>query len=1084
MESTNYDKLSQKQHIYQVSDSYVGSDAIVPRETYIMNTPQSIVLATITLPVAIERLFIEVLSNASDNVDRSRRRNLDPGDIDIQMNNKRIRIVNGGITIPIEIHPTYNIYTPELIFGNLLTSSNYKKDVDRTGAGRNGFGAKLVNIFSKEFVVRIGDRNRGLEYTQVWTNNMDNKHDPIITRYSGNSYVCIEYELDFQRFNYTCYPDEAFQLFARLAADTSLTMKTPVRFNGLTFNFNNPCDYAKLLFPEVKNYLLHKQEGIEVVLIDTIDKPIVISSVNGMMTPDGGVHVDAVYKAIQTSVIPIINKDEEAKITLTDIKNNISLIIICHLPNPKFNSQSKTKLSAPTPKLTLDPNQVKKMLKWDLITHLNSLLDFKKSKILNKTDGKKTRYVDIDKAEDANYAGTSKSHQCILLIVEGKSAKGYANCLQTLVQNGRNTIGIYPMKGKPLNVMNASYKQISENQEYKELKQMLGLKEDVNYLDDANFNSLRYGSVMILTDADDDGKHIAGLIINIFYCRFPTLLRRYFLTMLRTPIIRVSRRNEKLSFYSYGSYEQWRESVLDYASWKHKYYKGLATSTKEDVKEDFMSSRTVCFLYDDTVDEAINLAFNEKLADERKKWLESYIPVNNIEEYTTLNISDFINYEFIRFSLSDLARSIPRLIDGLKVSQRKAIWAAIINWKRKELTEDNDFKVIRFANYVAERTSYHHGEDCMCSTIISMAQDFVGANNLPYFTQGGQFGTRNDGGKDAGSSRYIFTRPEWWIPYVFMAEDDDLLTKVIDEGQEQEPITFYPIIPLALINGTMGIGTGYSTFIPNHSVLDVIQWLKCKLNKQQTPTLLPWYKGFTGTIEIKQRKRIDVDHEVYSIKGVYEQLNNDEVLVTEIPINRTIHSYKNWLDSLRRDKVIKEYANYSTTVPKFLIKGMKEISHKSLKLVSKIGTSNMVLLDENNKPKRYSNVDDILNEFTKIRLDMYVKRKELLTKKLYNELITITNKQKLIYNIVNGVIKVFGRKMNEIEQDLHNHNIPKETFKNISLTSCTHEKLIELDTQVKEINNKYNTLCNKTPQEMWLEDLHNFEVEYRKHYKE
>jgi DNA topoisomerase-2 len=1097
----DYNMMTQRQHIYEVTDTYVGSDEQVPRTTSVLTvSPLAIVDQTITLPVAVERLFIEILSNASDNVDRSRRANVDPGTITVHVDANYVLIRNGGLVIPITIHPTYNIHTPELIFGNLLTSSNYSKEVDRTGCGRNGYGAKLVNIFSKLFVVEVGDPSRGLKYSQTWEDNMGTRHDPIIESYQGPPYVQICYLLDFERFGYQHYPDEAIALFGRHAADTSLTMSIPVTFNGMKLTLSKPNDYAKLLFPQGVKHLTHSQPGIELCILDTVGiDPVVVSSINGMMTPDGGVHVEAAYKAISEQVLPIINGSKPTvKLTLADVKAHLSMILVCHLPNPKFNSQIKTKLTSPTPKITLDPKAVKKMLKWDFVNHLYAVLEMKQSRAISKTDGKKTRFVDIDKAEDANLAGTKDSYRCTLFVVEGKSAKGYANCLQTLVERGRDVMGIYPMKGKPLNVMNADFQQIAENQELKELKEILGLKEGVDYTDERNFRTLRYGYFVILTDADDDGKHITGLILNLFYCRYPSLLARGFVMLLRTPIIRVRRGKERLKFYSQQRYTEWKDQTPDYAKWDHKYYKGLATSKKEEVREDYTDPKTAVFLYDDQTPDSINLAFNKKLSHARKEWLEKQIPSLHIEEVEALPISDFINYEFVRYSLADLARSIPRAMDGLKVSQRKAVWAALIKWKRKKPTDKDEFKVARFASFVAEQTSYHHGENCMSETIVSMAQDFVGANNLPFFCQDGQFGSRNDGGKDAGNPRYIYTKPSWWLPLIFRQEDDPLLERVVDEGEQQEPLTFYPIIPLALVNGMNGIGTGYSTFIPNHNPLDLIAWIRCRLRGSDTPQLVPWYRGFTGTIRLEHHGEVasEQDDDRLGPDTVVEpsdrlsvvisgrfHVDQGNVVVTELPIGRSMHDYKNWLDDLRKEKKIASYANNSTDVPHFTITGFANPSLKSLRLVRTFGMSNMVLLDERDRPRRYPNTDAIMEEFVAKRVLIYEKRRHYLLDKLKDKITVTSRKAELIKAIVDQRLVVFGRAMSDVLADADRMGLDGETFKSLTLTSCTRDKIDELEATIRSLQEEHSLLDQKSPGQMWLEDLDEFEDAYRKHEK-
>ena len=185
---------------------------------------------------------------------------------------------------------------------------------------------------------------------------------------------------------------------------------------------------------------------------------------------------------------------------------------------------------------------------------------------------------------------------------------------------------------------------------------------------------------------------------------------------------------------------------------------------------------------------------------------------------------DFIDKELILFSRYDNTRSIPCVVDGLKPSQRKVLFGA---FKRKLYSE---IKVIQFSGFVSEHAAYHHGEQSLNSTIIGMAQDFVGSNNINYLVPNGQFGTRLLGGKDAASPRYIYTLLSKITRMIFKEEDDFLCRYLVDEGQSIEPEYYLPILPMVLVNGSEGIGTGYSTTIPNYNPIDIVNYIKAKLN--------------------------------------------------------------------------------------------------------------------------------------------------------------------------------------------------------------------------------------------------------------
>jgi DNA gyrase/topoisomerase IV subunit B len=762
---------STREHIYNITDTYIGSDEQMPRSERVLNLETMVFQEEeITIPEGVERIFVEISSNAGDNVARSLRHKIDPGEVTIKMDREIISVRNGGIPIPIEIHPIEKMWAPQLIFGVLHSSSNYNKDKVRTECGRNGYGAKLTNIFSKYFMVTVGDPNNKRWYRQIWTENMTVQGEPEIKEgYTGEAFVEVVYKMDFKRFGYENYPDQAFRLFSRHAADMSFTGKVPVSFNGIKLNVQKSKDYAKLYLGEegIKNSIVYYQwapgvktvekKGIEyavepgivpmveICAVDTPDNALNVSFVNGMWTRNGGVHADAAFKAVATGLLNTVNGGEKSKkknrahkLNLGDVKRHVSMFISCWLGDPKFDGQTKTALRSPTPKIVIDDKILQPITKWDLINRLYAELEAKHFRASVKSDGKKKRFLSDIKGEDANDAGTIRSGNCTLYVTEGKSAMGFAVSMLSLFEKGRDFIGLLPLKGKPLNVMNAPPMQVAENTEILEIKKMLGLRERVNYLLDENFQTLRYGHLMILADADTDGKHILGLVLNLFHCKYPSLLARGYVKYLRTKIVDVKKGRQYVKFYSSHEYEQWQAATPDWKTWEHNYYKGLGSSSDADIAEEFRAPKIVQCFYDDYAPMALELAFHEKLADNRKDWIKNWMPDFKVEEMQMQPISAFINHELIQFSIADIARSIPRFMDGLKKVQRKIIWGSMKKWKK---TKKNEVvKVGNLASYVSEKTEYHHGPKSMCDAIVNMVHDFVGSNNLPYFRADGQFG--------------------------------------------------------------------------------------------------------------------------------------------------------------------------------------------------------------------------------------------------------------------------------------------------------------------------------------------------------
>lgn len=1135
LRADDYKGLSDKKHIYQITDTYIGSDEQTEREEWVFRFAKNqLEKRKITVSQAVERLFLEILSNAGDNAFSSRNSGVDPGEINITMTETRITIRNGGLPIPIEVNKEMGLYAPEMIFGVLRTSANYDPSVIRMGCGRNGFGAKLVNIFSKEFSIDVADNIRKKRYRQTWRDNMEVREEPIIENYKGPSYVEVSYLMDFKRFKYqeNKYPAEVFALFGRLALEMSMNCKVPLVINDAKYDVVDIQNFCKYIFPEdaLSTSIVHIEKDepmyVEICLLDTPDAGETLSYVNGMITRDGGVHVEAVIKAISnvlleklnnSKAVKNINKDDAKKkniLTLADIRPHISIVMSCRIPDPKFTSQTKTQLSGPQLKFEFPEKLFTHIYKWSLITRLYATLEAKQMKNLQKTDGKKRRHILLEKGEDANEAGGAQSKKCTLFIVEGKSAMGYAVKAISSIPNGRNFYGILPIRGKLLNVMNANAQQIAENEELIEIKKMLGLKEGMDYSSQEAFATLRYGYVVILTDADDDGKHIMGLILNFFYCRFNTLLNRGYIYYLRTPILRVYSGKQMLKFYSAGEYDTWKAKTPNAHNWKHRYYKGLGTSKDSDILDDFKSPKMVLCLYDDRCPDSFKLAFDSKYSNQRKTWIATWKQAFDIEDVKECPISRFIHQEFIQYSVSNLHRSIPRVMDGLKVSQRKVLWTAFQHWKGPVMGQlmkgPKEIKVERFASITAEATNYHHGGNCLSETIIAMAQNFVGANNMPYFTQDGQFGTRNFGGEDAAQPRYPDTRPQEWLKYVYRFEDFPLMERAVDEGNEVEPVSFLPIIPMALINGCLGIGTGHSTFIPNCSPMEIVDWLLSKLERKTIlPSVLPWYRGFTGNIKIKTATVTEDDFfdrpssEEGGDSGQEEGLETEDkemrevtlsmvttgkvqvdkkanIHIQELPIGIWIHKYKEFLEHLLEEKKLNDFSNLSThETPKFVIQGFQgKPTFEKLKLRRNYGLTNMVLLDMNNIPRKYKSIDALLEEFYDIRLPFYAMRKKRMIDDLSGRIKVLEDKYRFLKLVIEDKIVIFKKTKQEIVVQMKQHKIPEDLLTSIRLSSLSEDELEELTKEIEALKKEREEISILLPEQMWITDLKEFKKKY------
>lgn len=380
------------------------------------------------------------------------------------------------------------------------------------------------------------------------------------------------------------------------------------------------------------------------------------------------------------------------------------------------------------------------------------------------------------------------------------------------------------------------------------------------------------------------------------------------------------------------------------------------------------------------------MAFSKKKVEERKDWLRNFVPGTFLDHSEdVISYKDFVNKELILFSRADLERSIPNVMDGLKPGQRKIMYACF----KRNLK--SDIKVAQLAGYVAEHSAYHHGENSLCSTIVGLAQNFVGSNNIGTLVPQGQFGTRLQGGKDSASPRYIFTRLANITRRIYHAADDPLLSYLSEEGQTIEPEYYAPILPMVLVNGAEGIGTGWSTSIPNYNPRDIAINLMRMLDGEECGPLTPWYSGFNGNVEESISSK---GLRSYTVTGIINQIDDTTLEITELPLKKWTQDYKEFLDDLaksegKKEPFISDYKEHHTDssvhfvitlTPEKMREALDVGLYTKFKLVSKISIANMMLFDSNSVIKKYDGPEEIVKEFFDVRLEIYKQRKAYLLK--------------------------------------------------------------------------------------------------------
>ena len=1126
--ANKYQQKTDKQHILDNPDTYIGSVENVDSFMWILKeSGDKIIEKNINYVPALFKLFDEGIVNCRDHVIRMQQalhdnipNTLPVSYIDISIQDDgTITMINDGNGIDIAQHPEYNIWIPELIFGHLRTSTNYDKTEKKIVGGKNGFGFKLVLIWSTYGYVETVDHVRGLKYTQEFKNNLDEISKPSITKCKTKPYTKIVFKPDYKRLGLeNLTPDTIALLKKRVYDVAAITDKSiKVKYNSLPIPVKNFQQYIDLYVGDkdgVKR--VYEEAGPRweyAVSLSPTHEFIQISFVNGIHTAKGGKHVEYILNQITRKLVAYIEKKKKIVVNANSIKEQLVLFLRCDIENPSFDSQTKDFMNTPSAKFgsatVVSDKFIDKLAKMGVMDAACALTEVKENKAAKKTDGAKTKSIrGIPKLIDANWAGTEKSGQCIIIFCEGDSAK--AGIVSGLSSEDRNTIGVYPMKGKILNVRGEAVKRIAENKEIAEIKKILGLETGKEYKNEQDVHkSLRYGRVLFMTDQDLDGSHIKGLCINLFQSEWHSLSQiPGFIGFMNTPILKARKGQQELIFYSEGEYQSWKEAN-DSKGWKIKYYKGLGTSTSKEFKEYFAQKKLVGFAHSGQIsDDAIDMVFNKKRADDRKEWLGGYDRESYLDTSQQLvPYEEFINKELIHFSKYDCDRSIPNLMDGLKISLRKILFSAF----KKNL--NTEIKVAQFSGYVSEHSGYHHGEASLNGAIVHMAQNFVGSNNINLLMPNGQFGTRLQGGKDSASERYIFTQLCKLTRIIFPDVDDKILKYLNDDGMPVEPLYYGPIIPMILVNGSKGIGTGFSTDIMCYNPIEIIQYLREKLNSTTTTTtssssdkeqeFIPYYEGFTGSI-------VKITDNKFLIKGKYEKVGADKIRVTELPIGTWLDDYKEYLEQLTEsvDKngkkvtpIIKDYDDMSSdTIIDFIITLQKgsldemEASaadygcnglEKTFKLFTTNSTSNMHLFDAEDKLKKYSSVVEIIDDYFKTRLDMYDVRKKYLVGALTDELILLSNKVKYIKEVLEGTVDLRRKKKEEVSKMLSDkgYNVIDEDgeykyLTRLPMDSVSEENIEKLEKEHQSKISELEEVKTTSIQQMWLKELVLLETEY------
>ena len=836
---------------------------------------------TMQICLGLYKCLDELLVNAGDYSTPNSK-------VDVRFLENGTLIVHNSRGIPVHLMEDGETWNITAAFGMMRTGSNFDDSQGRTVGGLNGVGAKLCNILGNRFEVLTKDPNTGLIFKQVWQEHMSRVCSPHVRRKTKKklpgglpSHVKarivyfddlpegfkkgtrISYSPDYDFFGENTFERikvSVAHFIRRRCLEIAATRGLRVFYNGEAMPCRSLRDLARMYMedPKGKTVLLSGTGGCDedrwqaVVIPKVENLSHSLSWVNGIPTPEGGEHVKAYNAFIQKVVdklVPSSLKDEEKRAKKREVtkfvKDNMDLVVSAVIVNPRFRDQAKTKLiskkatwgSFPTftaSDVTKTAGMVREAVR--------EAEERAKQAAFSQSTRRRQGRINIENFDDASKAGSGEWKKCSLILTEGLSAKALASrMVRAMGKKGPKYWGVFPLKGKLLNVQMRS---ATNNKEITNMMIALGMK--LQNTGRSEQDRLRYGSIVIMTDQDPDGSHIKGLVAAMLAKFYPKgLRRRGFVKIFHTPIVRATCGSEVMDFYSQPEADAWitaREGRRVHV----KYYKGLGSWTNKDA--DAMAGRLQQHLVpmDAAAPEdisAIEQAFGPD-SSFRRELVNGVPSLQPLDPRTVTSWRGFVHTELSRFFHYDNARSIPGL-DGLKTSQRKII-QAVLDQASLPLPggKSRGPKVAQLVGRVSERMAYHHGEASLEKAIVNLAQDFPGSNNLPLLYPDGQFGTEAQGGKDHAASRYIFTTVQPYLRALF--PETTVLDYLEEDGSRIEPRMFFPVVPLSLVNGVKaGIGSGWSTVLPPHKTMDVVRWLRAKLDMNETISVpMPSFEDF------------------------------------------------------------------------------------------------------------------------------------------------------------------------------------------------------------------------------------------------
>lgn len=1107
------------EHVLDRPSMYLGEIEQIERKMF-YHDGNLLQFGNLKFSAGLAKIFDEAITNATENYQRQ------PGlktPIEVKICKNGFVVKNYGPSIEIKKQKSKidgkDYYIPELVFSHLRVSSNYDDTQERYLNGQNGVGIKLTNIFSRKFEIEI--INNGKCYTQIFENNLSIINPPKITKTNSPNSVMIKSYPDFKRLGLTEIDESNIKYLIGRSYDCVLT-GNDIIINGQTFKGQTfeeyAIEHAKTLLKS-KNSDFNKEPDFQqttktssiIGYIVPQSQHGVYSFVNGIYTSDNGKHVENFQQQIKT----LTNNDE--------INPMLYLLVFINqtVNQPIFTSQAKTKLQ--TKCTTSYERLIKTLLKNPT---LKNLMDSKSLNKINKL--LKVKDPIYEKCMPAHKAGTAQSSKCTLFVTEGDSASGMVE--QGFAILGHEYYGIFTLRGKVLNVRKASNEKLVNNIIIKNLLIQLGLELGTEPM------KLRYGRIVMVKDADVDGSAIMGLVYNIFYTLFPKLLKSDFFYEFTTPAFQIILKNgDKKEFTTKLKFEDAVEEFDNKIKY-NKYIKGLGSISDVDTQRYFkeFEKHLVKISLDEpkiTNDWMYMVYDQSKTAiEQRKQWVMNCDPEEVLERadgMKEIKITEFMAYDNVHFAYDSCYRAIPNVYDGLKPSYRKILYTLLNSKKPYEFQ-----KVFVLAGEVTKFAKYMHGDASLHETIFSMMQYWMGSNNIPLLINDGNIGNRLSLGQKHGAARYVFCMLSKIARLIFPEVDDPLLEHIEEEGELAEPKYYVPIVPLVLINGTTGIGTGFSSDIPLHNPIDCINYIKAKLLNKPLPKINWYYPGFKGEIQqvnngyqttgifrwIDPTTQRDKWYSAEKVgnTGQPTDYNPCFLEITEIPIdvnyksiveqilkllsgNKNDKKSKSKKDDEDKPKKVKydsKWWKQILTIREDTIPGSR-VNEERIKITFKIDnpngklddkfqiipmksvltTTNMYAINDKQLPEKFDDIYKIADRHFEMRYHYYELRKKHQLKLMVQKCNRLKNQAKFIKAKVDNKIDTRGMKIEELNKWMIEHKFEQENnsfdyIYNFATTKReTKEEYDKLMKEYSELIEQINKLKKMTIAEMWIPEL-------------